>query len=76
MVEKALLWIRNYNIGIAKYLTDLILKGEIGYNIRNENEPFFNCRTDSFKNSFFPYTIEAWFSLESDNYKLQIIRNL
>ena len=64
MVEKALLWIQNYNIGIPKYLTDLIPKGEIGYNIRNENKPFLNCRTDSFKNSFFPYTIEAWFSLD------------
>ena len=35
------------NIGIPKYLTDLILKREIGYNIRNENKPFFNCRTES-----------------------------
>ena len=25
---------------------------------------FFNCRTESFKNSFFPYVIEAWYSLD------------
>ena len=51
-------------IGIPKYLTDLIPKREIGYNIRNRNKSFFHCRTESFKNSFFPYTIEAWYSLD------------
>ena len=50
------------NIGIPKYLTDLIPKREIGYDIRNGNKPFFNCRTESFKNSYFPYTIETYFS--------------
>ena len=38
------------NIGIPKYLTDLIPKRKIGYNIRNRNKSFFNCRTESFKN--------------------------
>ena len=52
------------NIGIPKYLTDLIPKREIGCNIRNRNKSFFHCRTESFKNSFFPYTIEAWYSLD------------
>ena len=52
------------NIGIPKHLTDLIPKREIGYNIRNRNKSFFHCRTESFKNSFFPYTIEAWYSLD------------
>ena len=52
------------NIGIPKYLTDLIPKHEIGYNIRNGNKPFFNCRTESFQNSFSPYTIETWYSLD------------
>ena len=47
------------NIGIPKYLTNLIPKHEIGYNIRNRNKSFFHCRTESFKNSFFPCTIEA-----------------
>ena len=31
------------NIGIPKYLTDLIPKREIGYNIRNRSKSFFNC---------------------------------
>ena len=52
------------NTGIPKYLPDLIPKREIGYNIRNRNKSFFHCRTESFKNSFFPYTIEAWYSLD------------
>ena len=52
------------NIGIPKYLTDLIPKREIGYNIRNRNKSFFHCRTESFENSFFPCTIEAWHSLD------------
>ena len=52
------------NIGILKYLIDLIPIHEIGYNIRNRNKSFFHCRTESFKNSFFPYTIEAWYSLD------------
>ena len=38
---------------------DLIPKREIGYNTKNRNKSFFHCRTESFKNSFFPYTIEA-----------------
>ena len=49
---------------MGSYKTDLIPKREIGCNIRNGNNPFFNCRSDSFKNSFFPYTIETWFSLD------------
>ena len=52
------------NIGTPKYFTDLIPKREIGYNIRNRNKPFLKYRAESFKNSFFPYTIEAWFSLD------------
>ena len=63
------------NIGIPKYFTDLIPKRKIGYNIRNRNKPFFKYRTKSFKNSFFQYTIEAWFSLDP-TIKLQIIGNL
>ena len=51
------------NIGIPKYLTDVIHKREISYNIRNRNKPFFKCRSESFKDSFFPYFSEAWFSL-------------
>ena len=45
------------NIVIPKYLTDLIPKREIRYSIRNGNKSFFNCRTESFKNSFFLFLI-------------------
>ena len=55
---------KTINIGLPKYLTDLIPKREIGYKIRNRNKSFFHCRTESFKNSFFPFTIEAWYSLD------------
>ena len=61
---KALLYYKIINIGILKYLTDLIPKREISYNIRNRNKSLFHCRTESFKNSYFPYTIEAWCSLD------------
>ena len=65
MFEKALLYVQKIiNIGIPKYLNYLIPKREIGYNIRNRNKSFFHCRTESFKNSFFPYTIEAWHSFD------------
>ena len=47
------------NIGIPKYLTDLIPIREIGYNIKNRNESFRHCRNESFKLSFFPFTTEA-----------------
>ena len=59
MVEKALLCVQNY-----KYWYIQIPKHEIGYNTRIRNRSFFSCRTESLKNSFFPYTIEAWYSLD------------
>ena len=52
------------NIVIPKYLNGLIPKPEIGYYIRNRNKSLFDCRTQSFKSSFFPYTIVAWYSLD------------
>ena len=64
MVEKVCCMYKIINIGITKYLTDLIPKREIGYNIRNRNKSFFHCRTESFKNSFFPFTTEAWYGLD------------
>ena len=64
MVEKVCCMYKIINIGIPKYLTDLIPKREIGYNIRNRNKSFFHCRTESFKNSFCPFTTEAWYGLD------------
>ena len=45
-------------------LTDLFPKRETGYNIRNRNNSFFNCKTVTFKYSFSLFTIEAWYSLD------------
>ena len=59
------------NIRVPKYITDFIPKRKISYNIRNGNKPFFfNCRTQSFKNWFFLYTIEAWYSLDLTSSKV------
>ena len=52
------------NIGIRKYLTILIPKREIGYHTRNGSKSFFNSRTKSFKNSFFPYNVQALYSID------------
>ena len=52
------------NIGTSKYLTNLIPKRQIGCYVRNGTKPFFIYRTESFKNSFFPYTIELWYGLD------------
>ena len=46
MIEKALLYVQNW-YSIPKYFSDLIPK------------PFFNLKTESFKDSFFSYTVEA-----------------
>ena len=43
---------------MPKYLTDVIPAHEIDYNIRNGTKTQ-NCRTESLKDSFFPYTIET-----------------
>ena len=52
------------NIGIPKYLTDLIPKPEISCNIRNGNKPFLIAELKFLKIHFFPYTFEAWYSLD------------
>ena len=47
-------------------------------NIRNRNKSFFHCRTESFKNLFFPYTIEAWYSLDPsivNSNSLEVFKN-
>ena len=52
------------NLGIPKYLTDLIPLNVKLVAILEIEMSFFHCRTESFKNSFSPYTIEAWYSLD------------
>ena len=40
------------------YLINLIPKCEPAIRTRNNNFPAYNCRTDCFKYSFFPYTLK------------------
>ena len=55
MVEKALLYVQNYK----HWYTQIPYRSYC----RTEKS-LFHCRTESFKNSFFPYSIEAWYSLD------------
>ena len=64
MVEKALLYVQNYKYWYTQIPYRFIPKWEIGHHIRNRNTSFFQWRTESFKDSFFPYTTEAWYSLD------------
>ena len=47
-----------------KYLTNLIPKSQQTIATRNSNMSTFYCRTDCFKNLFFPSTLKDWFSLD------------
>ena len=46
------------------YLINLIPKCDPTMKTRNNSIPTFYCRTDCFKYSFFPFTLNEWFSLD------------
>ena len=46
------------------YLLNLIPKSDTTIRTRNNSIPTFHCRTDCFKYSFFPSTLNDWFSLD------------
>ena len=46
------------------YLINLIPKCDTTIRTRNNSIPTFHCRTDCFKYSFFPSTLNNWFSLD------------
>ena len=48
------------------YLLDLVPKNNPIIRTRNNSIPTFNCRTDSFKYSFFPATLSDWFNLDNN----------
>ena len=51
--------------GLPPYLFQLIPHESHSYNTRNsEDIPTYHCRTDSFNNSFFPWTIHEWNKLD------------
>ena len=52
--------------GLPQYLFDLIPQNNNIYNTRNTRKfGAFHCRTDFFKNSFFPYTLGEWNKLDT-----------
>ena len=56
-----------------KYLYDLIPRPRHFKNIRNQQKiPQYFCRTNSFSNSFFPYSINEWNKLESTITQLNV----
>ena len=44
----------------SEYLFDIIPSSENFYDTRKKQRPFFNCRTDCFKYSFFPSSLSEW----------------
>ena len=46
------------------YLINLIRKRDATIRTRNNSILTFHCRTDCFKYSFFPSTLNDWFSLD------------
>ena len=53
--------------GKTEYLLNKIPSSQIHYNTRNADQvETYYCRTDIFKNSFFPYTIIEWNKLDID----------
>ena len=52
------------NIGIPKYLTDVIPTHEIDYNIRNGTKTLLTAELKVLKIHFFPYTIETQYILD------------
>ena len=46
------------------YLINLVSKYETNTLTRNNSIPTFNCRTNCFKYSFFPSTLNDWFNLD------------
>ena len=47
----------------SNYLFDIIPSSESFYDTRKKQRPFFNCRTDCFKYSFFPNSLFEWSQL-------------
>ena len=46
------------------YLINFVPKCETNIRTRNNSIPTFNCRTNCFKYSFFPSTLNDWFNLD------------
>ena len=55
------------------YLINLIPKCEHTIKTRNSHKPSYHCRTECFKNSFFPSALSDWFNLDENIRSLQSI---
>ena len=53
------------NDKVPYYLKNVNPKSHQSTRLRNNNLPTFHCRTECFKNSFFPSTMNDWFNLDS-----------
>ena len=53
--------------GLPRYLNDLIPKPSLRYTTRFSPLPNFKIRTELFRNSFFPYTVNKWNNLDNIN---------
>ena len=51
--------------GLPQYLNDLIPKPSLRYTTRFSPLPNFKVRNKLFRNSFFPYTVNAWNNLDN-----------
>ena len=51
--------------GLPQYLNDLIPKPSLRYTTRFSPLPNFKVRTELFRNSFFPYTVNEWNNLDN-----------
>ena len=51
--------------GLPQYLKDLIPKPSLRYSTHFSPLPNFKVRTELFKNSFFPYTVNEWNNLDN-----------
>ena len=60
-----LVFINIWSTGLPKYLLQLIPTNNHSYTLRKPlNIPHYYCRTDTFKNSFFPNVINEWNKLD------------
>ena len=60
-----LVFINIWSTGLPKYLLQLIPTNNHSYTLRKPlNIPHYYCRTDTFKNSFFPNVINKWNKLD------------
>ena len=64
MVQTSLLYFKITKCEAPNYLISLIPIRKQTFSTRNKPLPTYSCRTDCFKYSFFPCTLNDWFNLD------------